>query len=828
MMWELLIQDQNRNQAQLLFARKAYQLREVKKDQRYMVIGKAIVKYGTITFRYPEILASSEPWSQDTDTSPQEEYQIGRIYPVYAEIMGIKASRFAKKMRHLREQIPEHCPEYLPPKMLELFQLMDIPTATKQMHFPDTMEMQKNALSRIIFDKLLRIQLHSKLFKHDYQHEQTPQQNDKLQIVKISKTTSDPTTQDHLIHPPSLQNLPQENLSIWKATVSRSPDDFGKGLRGVSPPTHPNRDIIKDITKKLPFELTHAQKRVIKEMIEDLHHPYPMLRLLQGDVGSGKTVVSAILAYYIIKIFNRQVAFLAPLSILAHQHYQTLAKLLLPLGIRCEYLAWSVNKNQKEKIKDDLLQNKIQIIVGTHALIQDDVKFHNLGLAVVDEQHKFGVKQRAFFKKRGSPHLIQMSATPIPRSLALAFFGEFNVSIIDEMPIGRKPIVTKIVTEKQMIKLKQRFLSKIQQGQKLFVVTPLIEESEKMENIANATQAFEEMKRLFGDAGDDSHDKETNHEWDKDTKTQKIINIAMKIHNHLWPTLREKVYQVALEKMLTKEGYKIEKEKYIIYEIEWEKVREWRIDLLVDGEIAIELKSTHRLINTDYKQLRGYLRQNKNIRVGLLMNFHDSSLDVRRVENNSISTSPPKSPTSPSKSPISPSIGLLHGKMKENDKKHIMEQFKTGKINILVATTVIEVGVDIKEATMMIIKNAERFGLSQLHQLRGRIGRNDTQSYCFLEIGKVSSETRERLKAIEKTTDWFKLAELDLQFRGSGEILGTRQSGETDIPYEFLTNTNFLHKVQQGADRLLQHYPNLESLPQLHHQLSNKLWNILV
>lgn len=311
----------------------------------------------------------------------------------------------------------------------------------------------------------------------------------------------------------------------------------------------------------------------------------------------------------------------------------------------------------------------LDVIVGTHALIQEWVSAKNIQLAVIDEQHKFGVKQRSFFKQFDNPHILQMSATPIPRSMALAFFGEFDVSIIDEMPAWRLPIHTKIITNAQWIKSKPRILDKIHKGEKVFIVTPLIEESEKLEDVTAATQAFEETQDLFPE-----------------------------IRHH---------------------------------------------------------------------------------------------------------------------------IGLIHGKMKANDKEAIMHAFKEGKIKILVATTVIEVWVDIPEATIMIIKNAERFGLSQLHQLRGRIGRSDLQSHCFLQTAKKSGDTYQRLKALEDTNDGFKLAEIDLQNRGAGEMLGIRQSGESDIPMEILTNIKFIELVQQAAIELLQTYPNLQWLPDLQNTLLN-------
>lgn len=482
-------------------------------------------------------------------------------------------------------------------------------------HYPESESLKSQAVHRVFFDRLLRVQLFSLMNRQSYQ---------------ANKKTSSEAQQ---------------------------------------------RGVLKAMLQRLPFELTMAQKKVIKQIIDDFHSGKPMLRLLQGDVGSGKTIVATLAAYYLKQTEQGQTVFLAPLEVLAQQHYQSIAKLLLPLGLRVELLTGSLTKGQKEKIKSDLQQGKIDVIIGTHALLQEGISFHNLQYVIIDEQHKFGVKQRAFFKKFGAPHILQMSATPIPRSMAIAFFGEFDVSIIDELPKGRLPIQTKIISSTEEKKLKPRILEKIRKNQKLFVVTPLIQESESLDEVQSVLHAYEEIQLL-------------------------------------------------------------------------------------------------------YPELEG-------------------------------------------------KIGLLHGKMKPKEKEEAMQNFKSGKTMILVATTVIEVGVDVPEATVMIIKNAERFGLAQLHQLRGRIGRSDLQSYCFLQTPKKSGDSYERLRAMEQTTDGFKLAELDLQNRGSGEILGTMQSGISDIPIEILSDLKFLEQVQAGASRLLQKYPDLEGLPSLQKFLHEKIGDIL-
>ncbi len=610
---------------------------KIHEDKRYIIVGKPSINYGKITFSHPDIIeteAPEEPVTRDeeietrnleegpmtkvpiTTSQVPDVYNSWRIFPIYPEIMGIRSGWFAQKIRSLMDRVDTIFSEYLPEDFIEKFWLMGVQETIKQMHYPSSFEKQKEANLRIFFDRLLRIQLYALINRNTYQ---------------LNKT-----------------NMEHEIID-W--------------------------EVIKEIVATLPFELTNAQKKVIKHITENIHEPKPMLRLLQGDVGSGKTVVAAISAYYTFKKYGGQSVFLAPLEVLANQHYKTLAKLLLPLWLRIALLTWSLTKGEKDKIKLDLAEWRIHTIIWTHAVIQEDITFKKLQFVVIDEQHKFWVRQRAFFKRFWAPHILQMSATPIPRSMALAFFWEFDVSVIDELPIGRKPIITKVISEKEYIKLKPRVLDHINKGQKVFIVTPLIEESEKLEEVNSAITEFENMKALY-------------------------------------PELKGKIW-------------------------------------------------------------------------------------------------------------------LLHGKMRPKDKEYIMQEFKVGKICLLVSTTVIEVGVDIPDATIMVIKNAERFGLSQLHQLRGRIGRSDIQSYCFLETKSKAGNIGKRLKAMEETNDGFKLAELDLQNRGAGEILWTMQSWESDIPVEILSDLKFIEKIQEGAKWLLEKYPNLKWLPGLKKYLEEKMGDVL-
>jgi ATP-dependent DNA helicase RecG len=589
---------------------------KIQEGKRYIIVGKPMMKMNKITFSHPDVIETEAPEENEdvltSDIETKETYNTGRIFPIYSELNGISPGWFAQKMRLVLDNVDTIFHEYLPYELIQKFWLPSVAETIKAMHYPESFEQQKRANMRIFFDRLLRVQLYSLLNRQHYQQE--------------------------------------KQGFIWEEIM---------------------RDIVKEIIEKLPFTLTNAQKKVIKMITENIHEPKPMLRLLQWDVGSGKTVVAATSAYYTHKKFGGQSVFMAPLEVLAQQHYRTLAKLLMPLGLRVELLTGSVARDQKLKIKKDLQAGHIHVLVWTHAVLQEDVQFQNLQFVVIDEQHKFGVKQRAFFKQFGAPHILQMSATPIPRSMALAFFWEFDVSIIDEMPIGRLPIKTKIISASEYMKLKPWILDRVKKGEKVFIVTPLIEESEKMEELKAATTEFEEAKALF-------------------------------------PELKGK-------------------------------------------------------------------------------------------------------------------IGLLHGKMKPKEKEEVMNDFKTGNICLLVSTTVIEVGIDIPEATIMVIKNAERFWLSQLHQLRGRIGRSDVQSYCFLETKSKSGDIGKRLKAMEDTNDGFKLAELDLQNRGAGEILWTMQSGESDIPLEILSDLKFLEKIQDAAKWILEKYPDLDWLPGLKKYLEEKM-----
>lgn len=433
---------------------------------------------------------------------------------------------------------------------------------------------------------------------------------------------------------------------------------------------------IKEFVESLPFVLTDAQRKCSFQILKDLERDTPMNRLLNGDVGAGKTLVATIAALSTVRS-GAQVAILAPTEVLARQHFYTLLGALeeqdVTIGLMtsaykfygsCEALA---QKTTRAKMLEKIISGEVQIIIGTHALIQEDVKFHKLSLVIVDEQHRFGVAQRAQLLENTrahdahghTPHLLTMSATPIPRTFSLALFGDLSVSVLDEKPAQRKVIKTAVVTPTKQEQIYSFICDELKEGRQAYVILPLVEESKAMEGVKAAT---EEAARL-----------------------------------------QEEVFSA-----------------YV--------------------------------------------------------------------------------------------VGVLHGRMKPAEKEKVMQDFKDRKIHVLAATAVVEVGVDVPNATVMIIENAERFGLSQLHQFRGRVGRNDLQSYCFLFS---SSRQNERLKALERHSDGFKLAEIDLQLRGPGEFIGTRQSGLPDGMMKNITNLELVAETRQAARDTLIADPNLAKNPAL-------------
>ena len=557
---------------------------------------------GKLTFDKPTYSIMTGEFLEDKNSN----LNIARIVPIYTvcEDLSIKVLRRAifNAIQKYKDEIENVIPEFLRKKI----GLLDKKVAVEQIHFPESQELLEQARFSLIFEELFLIQ---------------------LKMVRLREQNS-------------------HNHSALALKIKE------KGL-------------VRQFIDGLPFELTGAQKRAVNEILNDLNSDVPMARLLQGDVGSGKTVVATIMLLAGVEN-GYQGALMAPTEILAQQHYNNLQQWLMPMGISVGLFLGSQGKKVREKFRTDLRNGQMNIAVGTHALIQNDVDFNNLGAIVVDEQHRFGVKQRNVLKKKSqNPQMLTMTATPIPRTLALTVHGDLDLTIIDELPKGRKPIKTSLVTSHRGVY--ELIQSEIEAGRQAYVVYPLIEESETL----SAKAATIEAERL---------------------------------QNEVFPQFK---------------------------------------------------------------------------------------------------------------------IGLLHGKLKNDEKEQVMADFKNKKYDILVSTTVVEVGVDVPNATVMLIENAERFGLSQLHQLRGRVGRNSLQSYCILQTASKSQETRERLKIMTETNDGFVIAEKDLQLRGPGEFLGTRQSGLPDlIISDIVRDAKILEMARNEAidfvkSHKIDEYPKLKEITSL-------------
>lgn len=557
---------------------------------------------GKLTFDKPTYSIMTGEFLEDKNSN----LNIARIVPIYTvcEDLSIKVLRRAifNAIQKYKDEIENVIPDF----MREKIGLLDKKTAVEQIHFPESQELLEQARFSLIFEELFLIQ---------------------LKMVRIREQNS-------------------HNHSALALKIKE------KGL-------------VKEFIDNLPFELTGAQKKAVNEILNDLNSDVPMARLLQGDVGSGKTVVATIMLLAGVEN-GYQGALMAPTEILAQQHYNNLQQWLSPMGISVGLFLGSQGKKIREKFRTDLRNGQMNIAVGTHALIQEDVDFNNLGAIVVDEQHRFGVKQRNVLKKKSqNPQILTMTATPIPRTLALTVHGDLDLTIIDELPKGRKPIKTSLVTSHRGVY--ELIQSEIDAGRQAYVVYPLIEESETLSAKAATIEAERLQKEVF-------------------------------------PQFK---------------------------------------------------------------------------------------------------------------------IGLLHGKLKNDEKEQVMKDFKDKKYDILVSTTVVEVGVDVPNATVMLIENAERFGLSQLHQLRGRVGRNSLQSYCILHTSTKSQETRERLNIMTQTNDGFVIAEKDLQLRGPGEFLGTRQSGLPDlIISDIVRDAKILEMARNEAidfvkTNKIEDYPKLKEITSL-------------
>ncbi|MCF6462688.1 ATP-dependent DNA helicase RecG [Clostridium sp. Cult1] len=515
--------------------------------------------------------------------------KVGKIIPIYPLTGNLTNNEMVRIIRNAIREYGGNIKERLPGYLREELNLMSIKDSIENIHFPKDRNHYIEARRRLVFEELLTLQLGLFLIKN-----KTKEVNQGIQFPHISEV-----------------------------------DDF-----------------IQD----LPFELTNAQKRAFKEIEKDMEKDLQMNRLVQGDVGSGKTVI-AILAMFKAWKSGYQSVMMAPTEILAQQHYDSISNFYEKLDIKSELLVGSLSNKKKEEILDSLKKGEIDVLVGTHAIIQDKVEFNKLGLAITDEQHRFGVKQRASLSQKGeNPDVLVMTATPIPRTLALILYGDLDISIIDELPPGRKEIETYAVGFNIIDRVHNFVKKQILEGRQAYIVCPLIEESDTL-NVKSAEE--------------------------------------------LYDSLKDDVYK-------------------------------------------------------DFN------------------------------------------------------VGLLHGKMKPGEKDYIMEKFARKEMDILISTTVIEVGVNVPNANIMVIYNAERFGLAQLHQLRGRVGRGEHQSYCILINGSNSKISRERMRILQKSTDGFYISEKDLELRGPGEFFGTRQHGLPDLKIANLfTDMEILQLAQRKAKEIL-------------------------
>lgn len=545
--------------------------------------------------------------------------EIGYIVPVYSSIEGVSEKYFRKIMKSAVEEYGDYLDNYIPMEILKKRKLLPLSSAIKNLHFPKVSE-DINLLKReeSIYHKSLAF--------------------DEFFFLELA-------------------------LGLRKGKIRKE--------TGIS--FNVESKLVSDFIKKLPFELTSAQKRVIEEIKRDMASAYPMNRLLQGDVGCGKTVVAFIAA--LIAIENGyQVALMAPTEILAEQHYYNFRQYAQIMGIHTALLTGGIPPAKKREIYHGLSTGFINFVIGTHALFQEKVDFKKLGLVIIDEQHRFGVLQRAALREKAKgliPDTLVMTATPIPRTLALTIYGDLDLSIIDEMPKGRKPVITKLFLEYNKQKAYEETKKELKKGHQAYVILPLIEESEKLDLKAVTTYGEYLQKEVF----------------------------------------------------------------------------------------------------PEYK------------------------------------------------------VGILHGKMSSYEKEKIMHAFKRNEIQVLVSTTVVEVGVDVPNATVMIIEHAERFGLSQLHQLRGRVGRSEHQSYCFLIAYKISmdSDAFKRLQVLCQTNDGFKIAEEDLKLRGPGEFLGTKQSGYLEFKKaDIIRDYQILLSAREDAFKLIEKDPELKNYPILKEELMRR------
>lgn len=558
-----------------------------------MKYGKKYRFFGKISNKYGKIDLTSPVFDEI-----EKKNNTGKIIPLYPLTFSLSQNTIRKIIENGLKDVEEDggLKETLPQYILNEYKLEEINKAIETVHFPKEFADFEIARKRFVFEELLSTQL-------------------------------------------ALLQLKNSNLKEHKG-ISFSKDAH-----------------MSDVINSLPFNLTKAQLRVLEEIDKNMEQDKSMNRLLQGDVGSGKTVVAMISAYKAVKS-GYQVAVLAPTAILATQHLENFQKILKKFDIRCELLISGITKKKKTEILEKLQNGEIDILIGTHAMLEENVTFKNLGLVVTDEQHRFGVKQRTTMAQKGeNPDVLVMSATPIPRTLALILYGDLDISVIDELPPNRKKIETFAVTKALEDRVNNFVKKQVDEGRQAYIVCPLVEESEEND-------------------------------------LQSVISLYEKCKTEVFPNYR---------------------------------------------------------------------------------------------------------------------IEYIHGKMKQKEKDDIMERFKNGEIDILISTTVIEVGVDVPNSSIMVIEDAQRFGLAQLHQLRGRVGRGEYQSYCILKYEGKGKNTRERMKIMTQTNDGFVISQKDLELRGSGDFFGTNQHGIPDFKIANLfTDIDILKLAQEAASEIVNDDEKLE------------------
>lgn len=558
-----------------------------------MKYGKKYRFFGKISNKYGKIDLTSPVFDEI-----EKKNNTGKIIPLYPLTFSLSQNTIRKIIENGLKDVEEDggLKETLPQYILNEYKLEEINKAIETVHFPKEFADFEIARKRFVFEELLSTQL-------------------------------------------ALLQLKNSNLKDHKG-ISFSKDAH-----------------MSDVINSLPFNLTKAQLRVLEEIDKNMEQDKSMNRLLQGDVGSGKTVVAMISTYKAVKS-GYQVAVLAPTAILATQHLENFQKILKKFDIRCELLISGITKKKKTEILEKLQNGEIDILIGTHAMLEENVTFKNLGLVVTDEQHRFGVKQRTTMAQKGeNPDVLVMSATPIPRTLALILYGDLDISVIDELPPNRKKIETFAVTKALEDRVNNFVRKQVDEGRQAYIVCPLVEESEEND-------------------------------------LQSVISLYEKCKTEVFPNYR---------------------------------------------------------------------------------------------------------------------IEYIHGKMKQKEKDDIMERFKNGEIDILISTTVIEVGVDVPNSSIMVIEDAQRFGLAQLHQLRGRVGRGEYQSYCILKYEGKGKNTRERMKIMTQTNDGFVISQKDLELRGSGDFFGTNQHGIPDFKIANLfTDIDILKLAQEAAIKIVNDDEKLE------------------